>query len=251
MHADLERLIALQHLDSAAHEARRRLAEEPERSAQLDARLDAARHRLAAEKSRLADNHTARRNLEKDVAVHQGRLSKYRDQLMAVKTNVEYQAMQKEIAFAQAEVKGIEERLLVHMLEDDELAAAVRKSEQELAAEERAVAADRRALESELVASRASLDSLAAERQTLVMTIDPPALKLFETVAGRRHGVAVAEARDGVCTLCHVRLRPQAFNNVRRNDAIIQCDSCHRILYFVPPTVEPAAEGVQQAAPPQ
>ena len=56
----------------------------------------------------------------------------------------------------------------------------------------------------------------------------------FEAVAKRRNGVAIAEARDGVCTICHVRLRPQVFNEVRRNDQIIQCDSCNRILYFVP-----------------
>ena len=46
--------------------------------------------------------------------------------------------------------------------------------------------------------------------------------------------MALAEARDGLCTVCHVRLRPQVFNEVRRNDSIIQCESCTRILYFVP-----------------
>ena len=50
----------------------------------------------------------------------------------------------------------------------------------------------------------------------------------------------MAEARDGLCTVCHVRLRPQVFNEVRRNDGIIQCDSCTRILYFVP-AAPPAA----------
>ena len=47
-------------------------------------------------------------------------------------------------------------------------------------------------------------------------------------------GDGVAEARDGLCTVCHVRLRPQIFNEVRRNDGLHQCDSCTRILYFVP-----------------
>ena len=50
----------------------------------------------------------------------------------------------------------------------------------------------------------------------------------------RRNGVAMAEARDGICTICHVRLRPQVFNTVLRNEAVIQCDHCQRILYFVP-----------------
>jgi predicted nucleic acid-binding Zn-ribbon protein len=38
--------------------------------------------------------------------------------------------------------------------------------------------------------------------------------------------------------VCHVRLRPQVFNEVRRNEALIQCDSCLRILYFAPTTTE-------------
>ena len=49
-------------------------------------------------------------------------------------------------------------------------------------------------------------------------------------------GVAVTTAtRDGLCSVCHVRLRPQVFQLVRQNDSIIQCDSCQRILYYIPP----------------
>jgi hypothetical protein len=67
-------------------------------------------------------------------------------------------------------------------------------------------------------------------------------------VSQRRGGVAVAEARDGICTICHVRLRPQVFNTIRRNDEIIQCDSCQRILYFVPKAAEGSADNVNQSA---
>src|ERR671937_2950078 len=143
MHADLERVIALQRLDSAAHDAQRRLAEEPDRQKALDARVETARQSVSDAKARLTDNQNARRALEKDVAVHQGRLSKFRDQLMEVKTNVEYQAMQKEIGFAQAEVKTIEDRILERMLEGDELAAAVKRADTDLAAQQKAVEADR------------------------------------------------------------------------------------------------------------
>ena len=36
---------------------------------------------------------------------------------MAVKTNLEYHAMQKEIAFAQTEIKTLEDKMLERMLE--------------------------------------------------------------------------------------------------------------------------------------
>src|SRR5438034_757999 len=193
MNADLERLIALQRLDSAAHDAERRLAEEPERQRAFEARLDAARQRVAAAKERLAENQNVRRTIEKDVAVHQGRLSKFRDQLMAVKTNLEYQAMQKEIEFAQAEVKSIEDKILERMIEADELTSLVKRSEAELAAEQKTVEADRRTMDAELSDLKATLERLAGERATLVAAVDPHTLAVFELVARRRNRVAMAE----------------------------------------------------------
>src|SRR5882762_4479654 len=137
MNADLERVIALQRLDSTAHDAQRRLADEPERTKALDARLEAARQHVASAKERLAENQNARRAIEKDVAVHQGRLSKFREQAMAVKTNQEYHAVQKEIGFAQDEIKTIEDKILELMVEADDLAAAVKRAEAELASEQK------------------------------------------------------------------------------------------------------------------
>jgi predicted nucleic acid-binding Zn-ribbon protein len=247
MNADLQHLIALQRLDSAAQDAQRRLAEEPERLRGLDARLETARQHVANAKERFAENQNARRAIEKDVAVHQGRLSKFRDQLMAVKTNIEYQAMQKEIGFAQAEVKGLEDRILERMLEADELAAAVKKAEAALASEQKLVDAERRTLAAELSELKTLFERVTKERTDVIGSLNPQAFATFDLVAKRRNGVALAEARDCICTICHVRLRPQVFNNVRKNDQIIQCDSCQRILYFIP--APPPADGVSHRAP--
>jgi predicted nucleic acid-binding Zn-ribbon protein len=234
MNADLERLIALQKLDTTADAARRKLADEPEHEKALEARLEAARQRVAAAKERVAENKTARAAIEKEVAVHQGRLSKYREQAMAVKTNVEYHAIQKEIAHAQGEIKTHEDKMLERMLEADDLAAALKKAEADLGAEQKTVEADRKAMQTQHGEMQAAVERIAAERATLVAALDKQVLLTFEQVSKKRNGIAVAEARDGVCTICHVRLRPQVFNTVRRNDAITQCDSCNRILYFVP-----------------
>src|SRR5437762_197789 len=131
MHPDLERLIALQRLDTTAESARRTLADEPERERAFEGRLETARQQVAAAKTRLTDNQNARRAVEKDVAVHQGRLSKFRDQAMEVKTNQEYHAVQKEISFAQAEIKMLEDKILERMLEADDLSSTVKRSRSE------------------------------------------------------------------------------------------------------------------------
>jgi uncharacterized protein len=238
MNADLERLIALQKLDTATHDAERRLAEEPERLKALEAQLEAASHQVATTKARLAENQNARRAIEKDVAVQQGRLSKFREQAMAVKTNQEYHAVQHEMAFAQAEIKTLEDKILELMVDADELTAAVKRAEASLSTNQKTVEADKKALIIEQAELKQQLEHLHAERAKLVVALDPKALTLFELVSRRRHGIAVAEARDGICTICHVRLRPQVFNTILRNEEILQCDTCQRILYFVPRPVD-------------
>ncbi len=249
MNADIQRLIDLQRLDSIAIEAQKRVAEEPERLKALDAKLESARVRVVEAKDRLTASQTARRDIEKEVAVHQTRLSKYRDQLMAVKTNIEYQAMQREIEFAQHEVKALEDKILERMLEADEQATALKQAETALASEQKAVDAEKRSLAAEVAAKKDAIAKVGAERIDVIRALDPKVLAVFELVASRRNGVAVAEARDGICTICHVRLRPQVFNTVRRNEEVIQCDSCNRILYFAAAAAPAVSPTTTQATP--
>lgn len=245
MSPELERLIRLQQLETAADEARRRIADHPQREEALEKRLDESRATVASARQHLADNQTARRTIEKDLAVIQSRLSKFKDQLMAVKTNREYQAMQKEIEVAQGEVAAMEDHILEGMLESDEIAAAVKRAEAALKADEAAAADERRAIAEEHAALERSLQETSAARRALVTEIPPQLLAAFEQLARGRRGIAVAEARDGHCMICHVRLRPQVFNEIRRNDSIIHCDSCQRILYFTAAaaSVVPASSG--------
>jgi predicted nucleic acid-binding Zn-ribbon protein len=236
MSTDLERLIKLQHLETRIDEAKRTIASQPERLAAADARLNEARQAVEVAKQRLKENQDARRALEKDAAVYQGRLTKFKDQLSAVKTNREYQAMQHEIATAQQELGAAEEKVLERMMEADALTADIKKAETVLASQQKEVDAEKKALAAELASTEATLKDTTAQRAALINEIPKQLLALFEQVARARKGVAISTAtRDGLCSVCHVRLRPPVFQQVRQNDSIVQCEVCQRILYYVPP----------------
>jgi len=241
MHPDLQHLIQLQDLDLAADRARRRIAELPAAEHALETRVAEKSAALSAVKERMAADQTARREVDKEFAAVQSRLSKFKGQLMEVKTNKEYQAMQKEIAVAEQEVRAHEDRLLEHMERAETFAVELKAAESALKAEQAEVAREQKLLEGERGALEKEIARLTAARTELVALLPREALSLFERIAQGRKGVAVAEARDGLCTVCHVRLRPQKFNDVRRNDTLTQCDSCTRILYFVPATATGSA----------
>jgi predicted nucleic acid-binding Zn-ribbon protein len=63
---------------------------------------------------------------------------------------------------------------------------------------------------------------------------------IFDGLVKNRKTSAMSQAVDGLCTECRVRLRPQVFAEIRRNDTIRQCDNCQRIVYYVPPPAPPA-----------
>ena len=69
------------------------------------------------------------------------------------------------------------------------------------------------------------------ERKEIETSISSDLIPRYERVRKHRGGVAVAAARDYVCELCQVRIRPQVFQEIRKNDQIIACDACQRILY--------------------
>src|SRR5262245_7790443 len=79
MSPDLERLIQLQKLESAIADARQRIASHPSRLAAADSRLNDAKHVVDTARQKLKDSQDARRALEKDAAMYQGRLSKFKD----------------------------------------------------------------------------------------------------------------------------------------------------------------------------
>jgi len=247
MSPDLERLIKLQQLDSTIEGARQRVAAHPEQLANADARLAEATEVVETAKQRLKDSQEVRRELEKEAAVFQGRVSKFKSQLSAVKTNREYQAMQHETASAEQDLGAVEERVLEQMLSADIITADIAAAEAALATRKKEVATEKTTLEQELVTVEATLAEASKTRASLLAETEPRLIALFEQVAKVRKGVAICDAtRDGLCSVCHVRLRPQVFQQVRANDGIVQCDHCNRILYYVPPppSAEPTATSV-------
>lgn len=242
MHPDLDRIIRLQHLEDLADQARRILADEPVRQQELDARVAAAQKTLDDERARLSQNQATRRDIEKELAMQQGRLSKFKGQLMEVKTNREYQAMLKEIEVAQHEIQTHEDRLLEQMLAFDDISTQVKRAEATFVTDKAEVEAARKALAAQLAAAQAQLAQAAADREALAPQIGASVMAMFDRVLKHRKSSAVAPIKDGRCSACQVRLRPQTVNELRKNEMIFQCESCQRILYYEAGMAPVAAE---------
>jgi len=230
----LEQLIRLQKAESELRRTQAGLAEIPRRKAELEAELAADRAHLDAARSSLDESLKARRRHEADLQDLEGKRSKYKGQLMEVKTNKEYTAMLHEIEGVERDIRGREDQVLAEMEKAESLTAEVKKEEAAFKAREERHRADIRSLDEQSRTLQADVSRLTAERDQVAHGLDEDTLALFQRVA-RLRGVAMAEARDGMCQVCHVKLRLQMFSDIKRNEEILQCPACNRILYYEPP----------------
>ena len=248
MNLDLKLAVELQAVDRQIARLSAEVAYLPRHIQQIESKLASAQRQLESDRQTLADNQRERRKLEGEISPLQLKISKYKDQIYEVKTNDQYKALQHEIEFAEGGIRKIEDAILERMIAAEELEARVRQAEEQLTGERTAVEKEKAETTARTQADEEALAELRRRREEYCQQISPEVLGFYDTLLRHRKGVAVAEVRDGTCCECNVRLRPQAYQEVRTSDQIQRCENCGRILYYVAPR-ESQASPEPQAIP--
>ena len=247
MHPDLKNVIELQQVDAKVAGLSTQIEALPTQIQALQAQLDDFIHAHEERKKRLTANLKERKELEGDVKVIQEKITKHKDQLYQVKTNEQYRAMLKEIEGEEGNIGKIEDQILEKMIEAEDIQKHVQEAAARLEGEKARVAAEIKRLQDERQKDLGERERQQARRKEVAALLSESVLGLYERIRANRSGVAVVEVRDGLCTACNVRLRPQVYNEVRRRDAVLTCENCSRILSYVEPSATESAEGGQNA----
>jgi predicted nucleic acid-binding Zn-ribbon protein len=231
MNSDLKQLIRLQSIDLSIQDLRARIDKFPGISKALDEKLRSAQAGVETAKEKGKSNTGNRKKLESDIISIEGKISKYRDQMMSVKTNEEYRALQHEIEHAQQGIRKIEDDILNLMMEAETGQTDLKAAEAILKEDQQKVQVERKQLEEENKRDLSALDGYLQERKEIEGAVPPDLVSQYDRVRKHRGGIGVAPARNEKCEVCQVRIRPQVFQEIKKNNQIIACDACQRILY--------------------
>jgi uncharacterized protein len=238
VHPELKTVIELQQVDLKVAELTLQVDALPSQIQTLETQLNDFLRAHEERQLRLSAHQKERRDLEVEIQAIQGKISKHKDQLYQVKTNEQYRAMLKEIEGEEGNIRRIEDKVLEKMLEAEALQKQVQEAAARVEGEKARVATEKKRLESARQAGEQEREQLLARRRTLAGALSEAVRETYERVAKGRRGVAVAGVRDGFCTGCNVRLRPQMYNDVRVSESILTCENCSRILYYIEPAPE-------------
>src|SRR3954452_24825669 len=246
MPPELKLVVRLQDLDNRLAELAKEIATLPKHVAEIEKKLVSHERKLEADHAALTANQKERKKCEGDIQVQEQKISKLKDQMLQAKTNDQYRAFQNEIDFCQKEIRKAEDRILELMGESEPLDKNVKAAEIALKAEKTQVEAEKQQARERTAVDQKAAAELHAEREGVVKQMTPAIYQRYEKVRKARRGVAVAEAIDGRCSVCNMGLRPQFFQELKRGDKVMSCESCLRMLYYNPPV---AVEDLGASAP--
>jgi predicted nucleic acid-binding Zn-ribbon protein len=232
---DLKLVIRLQDIDHRLADVAREIASLPAHIAEIEKKLTSHERKLEADRAALAANQKERKKCESDIQMQDQKISKLKDQMVSAKTNDQYRAFQNEIEFCQKEIRKFEDRILELMSESEPLEKNVKAAEAALKAEKTEVEAEKNVARDRTAADKKAQSELQAERNSIASSVTPAIYQNYERVRKGRRGIAVAEVVEGRCTMCNIALRLQYFQDLKRGESILYCESCQRILYYNPP----------------
>ena len=84
-------------------------------------------------------------------------------------------------------------------------------------------------------ADQKELEQLQSDRKQIIAKLKPLTYSAYERIRKKKNGLAAVEAVEGRCSACQIALRPQFYQDLRKGDQLMLCESCGRILYYNPP----------------
>ena len=201
-----------------------RKEEEQSRLQEHKANLEEAEEAMKLEQAKIKE-------LELEVQSCKDQIDKYRQQQMVLKSNKEFRAMELEIANVQGKIREHEDQELVLMEDVEKARVNVAERRKDLDAEEEAVNLDVAELDQRVAGIEEEVASLDTRRIELLADVPEEMLSQYERILTRRDR-ALVPVENGICGGCHMKLPPSVNQNILKQENMVSCDHCGRLLYI-------------------
>ncbi|UFS71644.1 C4-type zinc ribbon domain-containing protein [Geomonas sp. RF6] len=202
--------------------------------ATLEALLADSRRKIEERRQSAQILEEEKAGLEAGLSTENDNITRSETNLREIKTQKEYQAVSKEISGAKKLISELEEQILQKITALEEISGDIARKESDLAQLEANVAAQQAEVKQKVDELEARIAADAAARETTLSALPASVVKRYTRLREQRRGVAVVEAREGNCMGCNMHLPPQLYNTLFRQDDVITCPHCQRILVMRP-----------------
>ncbi len=230
MQAHIEQLLILQDRDRRLAALKEQSAALPTERRRLEARKTGAAAEVDAARLALKENESARKTLELEAESRRAAIARYKQQQLETRKNEEFTALAHEIARAEEDIRGIEDRELAIMEQAEVLKQRVQTAEAMQRSALSEIAERAKGIDEKAAVLEKEIAEVQEDREGFARNVDEDTLVVYERLLSRKSD-ALAPLAHGVCGGCHMKVSSGTAASVRTSADLEFCDQCGRILY--------------------
>ena len=234
MRAQIEALAALQRIDQSLKENTQALQAGESRVAALADAVQTHETAVAEIDGELTQLAAKQSELEGRLAHVESRMKDRRMRITRIRNDKELGLAKREVELLKEESGGLEGELMTVLEQVDTATKRLEAARSELASLTGARDAEAETLRDTAGRLSAEIERDRSRRDELVGAVDGDLCRRYEMIFSRRGGVAVVAVRGGTCQGCHMHVPPQLYNQLQRNEQLILCPNCQRMLFWQP-----------------
>ena len=235
MNEQLKRLIALQEIDAKIFSIARTIDSFPSKIAAVELPFKESQAAFDLFKQKFESLDRKKREKEGALEDLNEKIRKLKSRTAEIKTNKEYQALLSEIESVEKDRFSLEDDILVIMEEIDSASKQTKTEEAKYNMNKEKIDALKKTIEQEKLEAEQDIRGLMESRSEIAGTIDKEIYDEYRKLTDIHPGHVVVEAKEEICQGCNMNIPPQLFVELKKNEDIIHCPQCRRIIYFNPP----------------
>ncbi len=153
-------------------------------------------------------------------------------QMDSIKTQREYEALNKEIRDAAEKEQSCRKDLQREERDLAELEDGLRREESMIRLQESEIAEKSLRINTERESKLLEIDTLNTQGAEISEGIEKDILDKFERIIKSKQNIGIVSIKGCVCTGCYMILPAQFVNDVRQQNRVIFCPYCTRVLRF-------------------
>jgi len=228
---NIRNLIALQAIDIEIQKLDKKIAEGDAMLGEQQAIIDEAKENITALEEKIAAGESRSRALEAETEDENARIKDRQTKLMNVQTNREYQSLLREIEDAKKANNSREEEIVLLMEQAETHQKTISEEQAKCDAGEKEPAEAKAEMEQQTKELDSDKSKVLEKRENKAKNISQALLKKYDRLRDNRNGLAVAGATSGVCQGCFMNIPPQLFNELLREQELLSCPTCNRMLF--------------------
>ncbi|SYZ74193.1 conserved hypothetical protein [Candidatus Zixiibacteriota bacterium] len=232
MQSDLEMLLKLQVIDYDLGELERSKEYLPDMMENLRHEIDEAETLFQNTQKEISDSKVMQKELELEIASRQADLKKLQDQMMAIKTNKEYDALVSQIDNVKGAINEKETQLFEIVERLEKLESDVKDFEVKGKEIQDRNSRELKSLQEKMDSVGSKIKVKEEERSNITVRVPKRTMSVYEMVRKSRGGTVVVPVRKRACGACYKALPPHRIQEIKRGDHIITCDNCGRMLIW-------------------